>query len=213
MHGASSSIRCAESQSPHPYRRADAPRRDPRHTVCPREARTSLPSLFAFRTRSCHAPLTRRAAPHASPLPLPFSSFPFHSHPPHLLQLSYTRGSAIPCVMVVETTDPQALDLLSAPRSLDVRLLRQIATGVGGASGTRLPSLEFERGVYEFATAVWRGDVHGGAARRPAHARVLHGEIHLAPGLKPTCRLGTFELSVSASATTLFSRSTARALG
>ncbi|KAM5546092.1 hypothetical protein V8D89_000218 [Ganoderma adspersum] len=111
--------------------------------------------------------------------------------------LSYTRGSAIPCVMVVETTDPQALDLLSAPRSLVVRLLRQIATGVGGASGTRLPSLEFERAVHEFATAVWQGDAYGAARRRPAHARVLHGEIHLAPGLKPTCRLGTFELSYS----------------
>ncbi len=116
--------------------------------------------------------------------------------PSSQLQLSYTRGSAIPCVMVVETTDPQALDLLSAPRSIVVRLLRQIATGAGGASGARLPSLEFERGVHEFATAVWRAD---DAARRP-HVRVLHGEIHLAPGLKPTCRLGTFELSVSTSA-------------
>lgn len=96
--------------------------------------------------------------------------------------------------MVVETTDPQALDLLSAPRSLVVRLRRQIATGVGvgAAAGTRLPSLAFERGVQDLATAVWRAD----GARR-AHVRVLHGEIHLAPSLKPTCRLGSFELSVS----------------
>ncbi|KAI1792706.1 hypothetical protein LXA43DRAFT_311003 [Ganoderma leucocontextum] len=109
--------------------------------------------------------------------------------------LSYTRGNAIPCVMVVETTDPQALDLLSAPRSLVVRLLRQIATGEAALSapGTRLPSLDFERIVQEVATAVWRAD----GARKP-HVRVLHGEIHLPPGLKPTCRLGSkFELSYS----------------
>ncbi|KAI0704174.1 hypothetical protein C8T65DRAFT_654104 [Cerioporus squamosus] len=96
--------------------------------------------------------------------------------------LCYTRGSVIPCLMTVETTDPQALDLLSAPRSLLVRLLRQIATGEGTlrtAGGKKLPSL-------------------GSNARsRQQYRRVLHGEIHLSAGLKPTCRLGTFELTVS----------------
>ncbi|KAI0695078.1 hypothetical protein C8T65DRAFT_666111 [Cerioporus squamosus] len=107
--------------------------------------------------------------------------------------LCYTRGSVIPCLMTVETTDPQALDLLSAPRSLLVRLLRQIATGEGTlrtAGGKMLPSLEFEREVQELATAVWQPD-----RSRQQYRRVLHGEIHLSAGLKPTCRLGTFELT------------------
>ena len=110
-------------------------------------------------------------------------------------QLCYTRGSVIPCLMTVETTDPQALDLLSAPRSLLVRLLRQIATGEGTlrtSGGKRLPSLHFEREVHELATAVWQPD-----RSRQQYRRVLHGEIHVSAGLKPTCRLGTFELTVS----------------
>ena len=115
-------------------------------------------------------------------------------------QLSYTRGSVIPCVMTVETIDPQALDLLSAPRSPVVRLLRQITTGEASLSvtplgGKRLPSLDFERALRDVAAAVWRPDT----ARKP-HKRVLHGEIHLPPGLQPTCRLGKFELTVSVSA-------------
>ncbi|RPD60671.1 hypothetical protein L226DRAFT_473994 [Lentinus tigrinus ALCF2SS1-7] len=107
--------------------------------------------------------------------------------------LCYTRGSVIPCLLTVETTDPQALDLLSAPRSPLVRLLRQIATGEGTlrtTGGKRLPRLEFEREVQELATAVWQPD-----RSRQQYRRVLHGEIHLSAGLKPTCRLGTFELT------------------
>ena len=92
-------------------------------------------------------------------------------------QLCYTRGSVIPCLMSVETTDPQALDLLSAPRSLLVRLLRQIATGEGTlrtSGGKRLPSLHFEREVHELATAVWQP-----YRSRQQYRRVLHGEIHV----------------------------------
>ena len=111
-------------------------------------------------------------------------------------QLCYTRGSVIPCVMTVETTDPQALDLLSAPRTPVVRLLRQIATretALNTSGGKKLPSLEYEHDVQELATAVWQPDI----TRRP-NKRSLHGEIHLSAGLKPTCGLGKFELSVSA---------------
>ncbi|KAI0752587.1 hypothetical protein C8Q80DRAFT_1342136 [Daedaleopsis nitida] len=109
--------------------------------------------------------------------------------------LCYTRGSVIPCVMTVETTDPQALDLLSAPRSPVVRLLRKIATGeatLGSSGGKKLPGLEYEHVVQALTTAVWAPDT----ARQP-HRRTLHGEIHLSAGLKPTSRLGKFELSLN----------------
>ncbi|KAI0767593.1 hypothetical protein C8Q74DRAFT_1203955 [Fomes fomentarius] len=110
--------------------------------------------------------------------------------------LCYTRGSVIPCVITIETKDPQALDLLSGPQTPVVRLLRQIATGeasLNPSGSKRLPSLEYEHGVQELATAVWWPD----SSRHP-HRRTLHGEIHLPAGLKPTCRLGKFELAVSA---------------
>lgn len=47
--------------------------------------------------------------------------------------------------------------------------------------------------MQELATAVWWPD----SSQHP-HRRTLHGEIHLSAGLKPTCRLGKFELAVSA---------------
>ncbi|EIW53242.1 uncharacterized protein TRAVEDRAFT_134054 [Trametes versicolor FP-101664 SS1] len=112
--------------------------------------------------------------------------------------LCYTRGSVIPCLMTIETTDPQALDLLSAPRSPVVRLLRRISTPdtTAGSAGTKtLPGLEFESSSQEVTAAVWWSE-HARDPRSPQR-RVLHGEIHLSPGLKPTSRLGKFELSVS----------------
>lgn len=108
-------------------------------------------------------------------------------------QLCYTRGSVIPCIMTVEASDPQALDLLSAPRSPVVRLLRHVTTGDPFDGGRNIPTLDFERDVQELTAAVWHPDTE-----REPHRRVLHGEIHLSTALKPTCRLGKFELTVSA---------------
>ncbi|KAH9848132.1 hypothetical protein C2E23DRAFT_941244 [Lenzites betulinus] len=111
--------------------------------------------------------------------------------------LCYTRGTAIPCLMTIETTDPQALDLLSAPRSPVVRLLRRISAQDTGPFNVPkpLPGLEFESTVQEVATAVWWSE-HARDRLTP-QKRVLHGEIHLSASLKPSCRFGKFELSVS----------------
>ncbi|OJT06805.1 hypothetical protein TRAPUB_2322 [Trametes pubescens] len=100
--------------------------------------------------------------------------------------------------MTIETTDPQALDLLSAPRSPVVRLLRRISTQettAGSAGAKTLPGLEFESSSQEVTAAVWWPE-HARDPRSPQR-RVLHGEIHLSAGLKPTSRLGKFELSYS----------------
>ncbi|KAI0672161.1 hypothetical protein C8Q78DRAFT_730210 [Trametes maxima] len=112
--------------------------------------------------------------------------------------LCYTRGSAIPCVMTIETTDPQALDLLSAPRAPVVRLLRRMSTQeVDPASigSKKLPGIEYESTIQEVTTAVWWPEQ--ASDPRSPRRRVLHGEIHLSPTLKPSCRLGKFELSYS----------------
>lgn len=88
----------------------------------------------------------------------------------------------------------QALDLLSAPRSFVVRLLRRIAHGdrMLLTSGGELPGIEYEHEVQELATAAWQSD----GERRPTK-RTLYGEIHIPSTLKPTCRLGAFEIMVS----------------
>ncbi|KAH9903240.1 hypothetical protein C8Q73DRAFT_742388 [Cubamyces lactineus] len=115
--------------------------------------------------------------------------------------LCYTRGSAIPCLMTIETSDPQALLLLSAPRSPVVRLVRTISTNdptagsVGVKGAKKLPRLGYESNVEEITTAVWWPDPHGSDASSPQR-KVLHGEIHLSKALKPSCSLGRFEISV-----------------
>ncbi|KAJ2993304.1 hypothetical protein NUW54_g7747 [Trametes sanguinea] len=112
-------------------------------------------------------------------------------------QLCYTRGSVIPCLLTIETADPQALLLLSAPRSPVVRLVRRISTqeATAGSVGLKkFPSLEYESTVQEISTAIWWPERANDAG--DSQKRVLHGEIQLSSSLKPSCRLGKFELSV-----------------
>ncbi|KAI9060021.1 hypothetical protein FKP32DRAFT_1578831, partial [Trametes sanguinea] len=112
--------------------------------------------------------------------------------------LCYTRGSVIPCLLTIETADPQALLLLSAPRSPVVRLVRRISTqeATAGSVGLKkFPSLEYESTVQEISTAIWWPDRANDAGS--SQKRVLHGEIQLSSSLKPSCRLGKFELSVA----------------
>ncbi|KAI0649771.1 hypothetical protein C8Q79DRAFT_940660 [Trametes meyenii] len=112
--------------------------------------------------------------------------------------LCYTRGSVIPCVITIETTDPQALDLLSAPRTPVVRLLRRMSTqeyGPASVGSKKLPGIEYESTIQEVTAAVWWPEQTNNP--RSLQRRVLHGEVYLSPALKPSCRLGKFELSVS----------------
>ena len=103
--------------------------------------------------------------------------------------------------MTIESSDPQALLLLSAPRSPVVRLVRRIsaheptAGSVGVKGAKKFPGLEYESNVQEVTTAVWWQDPHGSDPRNPQR-KVLHGEIHLSKSLKPSCCLGRFEISV-----------------
>ncbi|KAI0761342.1 hypothetical protein BD413DRAFT_647290 [Trametes elegans] len=117
----------------------------------------------------------------------------------HAMRVCYTRGSVIPCLMTIQAADPHALDLLSAPRSPLVRLLRRISTQeaptAGSVSRRKLPRIEFQSTVQEMATAVWWPEP--GDSPKSPQKRTLHGEIHLAPGLTPSCSLGKFELSYS----------------
>ncbi|KAJ6520898.1 hypothetical protein DFH09DRAFT_1287349 [Mycena vulgaris] len=117
--------------------------------------------------------------------------------------LCYTRGSPIPLIITLSSTDAQALDLLSAPRAISVQLRRRLkplmpASKRNGifdanadlsadpaeniAAGTWWPSLE---GTQD-NTGVGAGTARGVRRRR------LDGEIQLATTLKPSARMAHF---------------------
>jgi hypothetical protein len=43
-----------------------------------------------------------------------------------MLQLCYTRGTTIPCALIIECGDPQALEILSSPEAVVLRLRRNV---------------------------------------------------------------------------------------
>ncbi|KAI0783254.1 hypothetical protein C8Q75DRAFT_836178 [Abortiporus biennis] len=111
------------------------------------------------------------------------------------LPLCYTRGSVLPCSLRIQCTDTQALDLLSMPRSIDVRLKRHISTNLVDVSNSSNKistyGMSFEPIVTDVRSAVWW------AASLGSDFRVLSGEVHLPRDLKPTCHIGKFILHVS----------------
>ncbi|KAJ7126755.1 hypothetical protein C8R44DRAFT_616735 [Mycena epipterygia] len=118
--------------------------------------------------------------------------------------LCYTRGSPIPLVITLSSTDAQALDLLSSPRAIAVHFRRRLkptmpASKRNGmfdanadlsadpaeniAAASWWPSLE---GSQE-ATGHRIGGMAGGISRRR-----LNGEIQLSTTLKPSSRIAHF---------------------
>jgi hypothetical protein len=108
-------------------------------------------------------------------------------------KLCYTRGTAIPCVMVVETPDKQALDLLSSPRAVVVRLQRRVTYNASTATNhTHAKGTGYQAAVEYLATAVfWPGPACDGSA-----SRRLDGEIQLSKNLKPSSALMHFSITV-----------------
>ncbi len=81
------------------------------------------------------------------------------------------------------------------PRAIDVRLRRQISMGVEIASRStgwkHSSSVPYESMALDVQNATWWPTASG------TNNRLLMGEIHLARDLRPSCRVGPFELSVS----------------
>ncbi|GBE83344.1 hypothetical protein SCP_0503920 [Sparassis crispa] len=111
--------------------------------------------------------------------------------------LCYTRGSVIPCMMTIETGDSQALDVLSSPKAVIVRLRRHISMGLANISDMNSRSVRgvpYEPTVQDVKTALWWAPESRNAS---VSKRTLHGEILLGLALKPSCELGDFKLSYS----------------
>lgn len=108
--------------------------------------------------------------------------------------LCYTRGTAIPCVMIIETPDEQALDLLSSPRAVVVRLQRRVTYN---ASPTTVHTQAHTAGRgwqaavdYPSTAVFWPGPAYDeGKGRR------LDGEIQLSKYLKPSSALMHFSIT------------------
>ena len=136
-----------------------------------------------------------------------------------IVQLSYTRGASIPVTLTIQSSDTEALDLLSAASAVDLRLLRALALKYGNASAAERSDKSFFRLVAaeakaknvhmrdridEAAVAVWwpeAAPVGAGLANRAAEdTRVLQGEVHLKSTptvcLYPSGHLGRYRLSV-----------------
>jgi hypothetical protein len=99
--------------------------------------------------------------------------------------------------MIIETPDEQALDLLSSPRAVVVRLQRRVTYSAGAETlthCTHAAGKEWQAAIDYPGTAVfWPGPIcDQGKGRR------LDGEIQLSKHLKPSSALLQFSITVSA---------------
>ena len=109
----------------------------------------------------------------------------------HYLQLAYSSGSFIPLFIRIECNNEQALDLLSNPKSVHVRVRRQIIDHTQkhniADNGSFRESLDYSQ------RAVWWESME---EKPTSSSRLLNGELHLKPGMKPNTELGHFKLGV-----------------
>jgi len=131
--------------------------------------------------------------------------------------LCYTRGTPIPCIMTLASTDIQALDLLSASRALTV-LLRRCVTGRNPS--VVLPPVKrkmaeaaiWKDDLKDVAVAKWWPSSEGSppeegeemqiqrAGEKEAKTRIkrtLDGEIQLPKTLSPSCFIAHFSVQYS----------------
>jgi hypothetical protein len=117
----------------------------------------------------------------------------------HFLQLSYTRGTVIPCLLTLESDDPQALDLLSSMTSPTVRLQRCVKYEANGRpSHSRKNVVDDGMDGAQFVqSAVWWPSTR--TEELSLNTRQLNGEIQLRADLKPSCAMAHFAIEVSSS--------------
>ncbi|KAJ7879617.1 hypothetical protein B0H14DRAFT_2709470 [Mycena olivaceomarginata] len=97
------------------------------------------------------------------------------------LTLSYTRSASIPCALTIETKDPQALDLLSAPSASMVYLERAFRENKDVWRNTVEPC---GKAVFWPSTE--------GSPEDSSFRRHLMGEIHLKSNLQPSSAVHGF---------------------
>ncbi|KAJ7690239.1 hypothetical protein B0H17DRAFT_1011660 [Mycena rosella] len=106
--------------------------------------------------------------------------------------LCYTRGSVIPCWIMLESGDLQALDLFADPGALSVRLRRRVryqATAL-----VTMQSPDSTQSVLDVASAVWWPQPTHDSTQ---YTRTLEGEIRLPADLMSSAEMATAQFSIS----------------
>lgn len=119
---------------------------------------------------------------------------------PPLPQLSYTRGSFIPCHLRIESVDEQALDFLASPRTTILNLSRRVKylfdAGQGmqhnGKSKASRPKYE----ISDVSQASWTQDQDQDVNENNSRVRCLTGEIPLSKELPPSSDVLSFGVEV-----------------
>ncbi|KAL5508504.1 hypothetical protein ACEPAH_6123 [Sanghuangporus vaninii] len=104
--------------------------------------------------------------------------------------LSYPRGTAFPCALVLSSRNKQAIHLLSAPNALIVEMHGQLQTAIGESMvGGAIQFTEDDR--VPFTKANWHpAEVH---EANDVYTSTVLGELSLPPDLVPSFTLGKFE--------------------
>ncbi|KAF8968090.1 hypothetical protein BDZ97DRAFT_1916317 [Flammula alnicola] len=105
--------------------------------------------------------------------------------------LSYTRGSLIPFCLRLESHDEQALDLLSAPKAIVVRLRRRIKYHF---DSERTPGAHHLRDTVDHSDRAVLWPSTEGSEDSSKQLRFLNGELHLTPDTKPSSAMANFRI-------------------
>ncbi|KAJ3490872.1 hypothetical protein NLI96_g1134 [Meripilus lineatus] len=108
-------------------------------------------------------------------------------------QLSYTRGSIIPLSLSMSASDQQVLDLLSAPSTPQVHLVRKATVIPHMGVPTARALLPWDSNVETVGTAIWWRTPHPGSVER-SRRRHLQGEIRVPKDLPPNCSILNFSI-------------------
>ncbi|PPR02623.1 hypothetical protein CVT24_002194 [Panaeolus cyanescens] len=104
--------------------------------------------------------------------------------------LCYSRGSVLPCFLTLEGNNTQALDLLSNPGSVLVRLRRRVR--FYNKATTSRQDVAWNESVEDLGTATWWPATD---MQNDSTSRHLEGEIKLEKDLRPTSEMGHFSIS------------------
>lgn len=105
--------------------------------------------------------------------------------------MSYSRGGVLPCSLILEGSDKDALDAFSMPSSIVVVLRRRVRYYHANSSARQ--GVAWNESFDDVGTAVWWQAPANGANHL---MRQMEGEIRLAKDLRPTSAMGHFSLSV-----------------
>ncbi|RDB25885.1 hypothetical protein Hypma_006734 [Hypsizygus marmoreus] len=106
--------------------------------------------------------------------------------------LCYTRGSVIPCSIVIETSDEQALHLLSSPKAIVLRLRRSVKCHPDHEHFTE-SAIPWKDEIDLSQLAAWWPSPANNSRAIP-NSRRLNGELHLLPDTKPTSAMAHFSI-------------------